>query len=135
MRSAYTAGILLFLLATPGFGQSTGAIGSTSPGNASSSLRGGTGLPAVPNNTLPPMTTPAPFFGATPGISSGIGSGAPFVGTTPSLAPTTPSPLFSTPAPSTSSPSFITETAPPGSASSGQSFGGVRVCPPGMIIC
>ena len=132
MRIAYAAGAVLLVLATPGLGQSTGAIGSTTPGAAASSPRGGIGLPA---EQRPAMTAPAPFFGATPGISSGIGTGAPFVGTTPSLAPTTPSPLFTTPAPSTSSSSFITETAPPGSASSGQSCGGVRVCPSGVIFC
>ena len=145
---APTLGIALLVLAVPALGQSTGVIGTPSPGaNNTGSLRGGAGLPVVPNNALPPMTsTLTPGFG-TPAPS--IGTPAPDFGTpTPSFStPTpnfsTPTPSFSTPSPffgtapglSTSTPSFITQPAPPGSASSGQSFGGVRVCPAGQIIC
>jgi hypothetical protein len=109
----------------------TTAIGSTAGSPAPGQARG-PGLPAVPNNNLPPITTPAPITGSiTPGITTatpGIPTG------TPGIA--SPTPSFGT------SPSFGGNAAadsfinlPPPIVTTPSSPNSNRPCPSGMTFC
>jgi hypothetical protein len=130
---------------TGGIGSATGnapmggtAIGSTAGTPAAGQVRG-PGLPAVPNNNLPPITTPAPITGSiTPGVTTtapGIPTTTPGIPTrTPGIASPTPSfgtsPSFGG---SASTDSFISLSPP--IVSTPSSPNSIRPCPSGMTFC
>jgi hypothetical protein len=119
---------------TGGIGSATGnapiggtAIGSTAIGSTlGASVPGqaprGPGLPTVPNNNLPPITTPAPITGST----------------TPSITTTTPGIPTTTPGIPTGTPGATTDSLinlPPPIVTTPSSPNSIRPCPSGMTFC
>ncbi len=147
MRAATHAVWIVPLAALAGaaLGQTTGGIGSATGnapmgGTAIGSIAGtpapgqvrGLGLPAVPNNNLPPITTPAPITGSiTPGIPTttpGIPTGTPGI--------TSPTPSFGTSQSfggNATTDSFI--SLPPPIVSTPSSPNSIRPCPSGITFC
>src|SRR5688572_11149061 len=115
------------------------AIGSTATGTLAPGQVRGLGLPDVPNNSLPPVTTP----------STGLTTPTPITGSvTPGIPTTTPGIPTTTPGISTTNPVGFGSSATGSSATTGSFINlpppvvnapstvtPIRTCPSGMTFC
>jgi len=131
MRAAMTLFVIAFAAASgAALGQETTSGLGAGTGSSASSGSTGFGIPAVPNNRLPPFPgSTVPSFGIP-------------TTTAPSLSPTTPGLSTTTPGLSTTTPGSITSTtpgvtielSPPISNAPGSSTQ-IRTCPSGLTYC